>query len=90
MPILAPLIYYYSWTITRSTLQQQSSDELELKEDFNLASFPSSVEAYANPHCSCSRDSPLEGLACAEFHQKMIDKYCWNERRSLYFDYDTM
>ena len=76
MPILAPLIYYYSWIITMSTLQQQSSNELKLEEDFNLALFPLSVEAYANPHHSHSHDSPLEGLARAEFCWKMIDKYC--------------
>jgi hypothetical protein len=70
MPILAPSIYYHSWTITRSTSQQQSGNELELKEDFNLALFPLSVEAYANPHCSRSRDSPLEGLARAEFRRE--------------------
>ena len=26
----------------------------------------------------------------AEFRRQMIDKYLWNESKSLYFDYDTV
>jgi alpha,alpha-trehalase len=68
-------------------------DELDLEEDFDLAPFPPSVEAYANLHRERSRSRPqtsAEWFARADFRREVIDKYCWNESKSLYFDYDTV
>jgi len=67
--------------------------ELELEEDFDPVLFPPRVEAYANPHCERSLARPqtsAEWFARADFRRDAIDRYCWNERKSLYFDYDTM
>ena len=68
-------------------------DELELEEDFPLAPFPPSPEAYANPHRESSKAKPQASAIWferAEVRKKIIDKYCWNESKSLYFDYDTV
>jgi alpha,alpha-trehalase len=32
----------------------------------------------------------VEWFVRAEFRLEVIDKYCWSESKSLYFDYDTV
>jgi len=89
---LQSLLYKYEVDIA-TAIREVFDDELELEEDFDLAPFPPSVESYASPHRERSRAHPqtsAEWFARAEFRREAIDKYCWNESKSLYFDYDTV
>jgi alpha,alpha-trehalase len=89
---LQSLLYKYEVDIA-TAIREVFDDELELEEDFDLAPFPPSVEAYANPHRERSRAHPqtsAEWFARADFRREAIDTYCWNESKSLYFDYDTV
>jgi alpha,alpha-trehalase len=89
---LQSLLYKYEVDIA-TAIREVFDDELDLDEDFDLAPFPPSVEAYANPHRerSLSRaQNSAEWFARADFRREMIDRYCWNESKSLYFDYDTV
>ncbi|GBE87888.1 trehalase-domain-containing protein [Sparassis latifolia] len=89
---LQALLYKYEVDIG-TAIREVFDDELELEEDFSLAPFPPSVESYANPHRESSKTKPQSSAIWferAEFRKRMIDKYCWNESKSLYFDYDTV
>ena len=89
---LQALLYKYEVDIG-TAIREVFDDELDMDEDFDLAPFPPSVESYANPHREKSRSRPQtsdEWFARAEFRKEMIDKYCWNESKGLYFDYDTV
>ncbi|KAA1477196.1 alpha,alpha-trehalase-neutral trehalase [Dentipellis sp. KUC8613] len=89
---LQALLYKYEIDIATAILEV-FDDEIELEEDFDLAPFPPSPEAYANPRRerSTSRvQHSKEWFARAELRKERIDKYCWNESKSLYFDYDTV
>lgn len=89
---LQALLYKYEVDIA-TAIREVFDDELELEEDFDLAPFPPSIEAYANPLRERSRARPqksAEWFARADFRRKAIDTYCWNESKSLYFDYDTV
>ncbi|KAH9015970.1 alpha,alpha-trehalase-neutral trehalase [Lactarius deliciosus] len=89
---LQSLLYKYEVDIA-TAIREVFDDELELDEDFDLAPFPPSVEAYANPHRERSlarSQTSAEWFARADFRRDMIDRYCWNESKSLYFDYDTV
>ncbi|KAI9574041.1 glycoside hydrolase [Boletus coccyginus] len=89
---LQALLYKYEVDIG-TAIREVFDDELELDEDFPLAPFPPSVEAYANPHRERSMARPQtseEWFERADFRREMIDKYLWNERKNLYFDYDTV
>ena len=69
-------------------------DELELEEDFALAPFPPTPESYADPsrweRSTARVQKSEEWFARAEWRKGVIDKYCWNESKALYFDYDTV
>ncbi|KAJ8495676.1 hypothetical protein ONZ45_g12764 [Pleurotus djamor] len=89
---LQALLYKYEVDIG-TAIREVFDDELELEEDFPLAPFPPSVESYANPHRESSKSrsqSSDEWFERAQFRQSIIDKYLWNESKSLYFDYDTV
>lgn len=89
---LQALLYKYEVDIG-TAIREVFDDELELEEDFPLAPFPPSVEAYADPHRESSLLKPQtseEWFERADFRREMIDKYLWNERKNLYFDYDTV
>ncbi|TCD63209.1 alpha,alpha-trehalase nth1 [Steccherinum ochraceum] len=89
---LQALLYKYEVDIG-TAIREVFDDELELEEDFDLSPFPISPETYANPHRESSRSrvqTSDEWFERAEFRKENIDKYCWNESKSLYFDYDTV
>ncbi|KAH9963100.1 alpha,alpha-trehalase-neutral trehalase [Lactifluus volemus] len=89
---LQSLLYKYEVDIA-TAIREVFDDELEMEEDFDLTPFPPSVEAYANPHRERSHARPqtsAEWFARADYRREAIDKYCWNESKSLYFDYDTV
>ncbi|KAH0833005.1 glycoside hydrolase family 37 protein [Lanmaoa asiatica] len=89
---LQALLYKYEVDIG-TAIREVFDDELELEEDFPLAPFPPSVEAYANLHRERSMSRPQnseEWFERADLRREMIDKYLWNERKNLYFDYDTV
>jgi alpha,alpha-trehalase len=85
------LLYKYEVDIG-TAIREVFDDELELEEDFPLAPFPPSVKSYANPHRERSinrKQASDEWFERAEFRREIIDKYLWNESKSLYLDYDT-
>ena len=90
---LQALLYKYEVDIG-TAIREVFDDELELDEDFALAPFPPSVEAYADAarwersRARCQTSD--EWFARAEWRKGIIDKYCWNESKALYFDYDTV
>ncbi|KAI0925609.1 hypothetical protein AcV5_008299 [Taiwanofungus camphoratus] len=89
---LQALLYKYEVDIG-TAIREVFDDELELEEDFPLAPFPPSPEAYASPHRESSKirlQNSTVWFERAEFRKQMIDRYCWNESKSLYFDYDTV
>lgn len=89
---LQALLYKYEIDIA-TAIREVFDDELDLEENFPLAPFPPSVEAYANPKREMSKSrkqTSEEWFQRAEFRREIIDKYCWNESKSLYFDYDTV
>ncbi|KAI0067286.1 alpha,alpha-trehalase-neutral trehalase [Artomyces pyxidatus] len=89
---LQALLYKYEVDIA-TAIREVFDDELELEEDFPLAPFPPSVESYANPRRERStsrKQKSQEWFERADFRKEAIDKYCWNESKSLYFDYDTV
>ncbi|KAI0255145.1 trehalase-domain-containing protein [Lactifluus subvellereus] len=63
-----------------TAIREVFDDKLAFKEGFDRALFPPSIEAHTNPHCSRSRTCAWDA----------IDKYCWNESKSPYFDCDTV
>ncbi|KAI0663809.1 trehalase-domain-containing protein [Cubamyces menziesii] len=90
---LQALLYKYEVDIG-TAIREVFDDELELEEDFALTPFPPSPESYANPsrwERSTSRlQKSEEWFRRAEWRKGIIDKYCWNESKALYFDYDTV
>ena len=89
---LQALLYKYEIDIA-TAIREVFDDELELEEDFPLAPFPPSPEAYAHPYRERStsrKQFSEEWFERAEWRQGIIDKYCWNESKGLYFDYDTV
>ncbi|KAI0052264.1 glycoside hydrolase family 37 protein [Auriscalpium vulgare] len=89
---LQALLYKYEVDIA-TAIREVFDDELELEEDFPLAPFPPSVESYASAHrerSTARKQHSQEWFDRAEFRKAAIDRYCWNESKSLYFDYDTV
>ncbi|KAH9945069.1 trehalase-domain-containing protein [Epithele typhae] len=90
---LQALLYKYEVDIG-TAIREVFDDELELEEDFALTPFPPTVEAYAaTDRWERSRgraQNSEEWFRRAEWRKGVIDRYCWNESKSLYFDYDTV
>ncbi|TRM64493.1 glycoside hydrolase family 37 protein [Schizophyllum amplum] len=89
---LQALLYKYEIDIG-TAIREVFDDELEVEENFALSPFPPSEAAYANPAREMSRSrlqNSEEWFQRAEFRKAQIDKYLWNESKSLYFDYDTV
>ncbi|THH15567.1 hypothetical protein EW146_g4940 [Bondarzewia mesenterica] len=89
---LQALLYKYEIDIA-TAIREVFDDELELEENFPLAPFPPSPESYGNPYRERStsrKQTSDEWFDRAEWRKGIIDKYCWNESKSLYFDYDTV
>ncbi|VDB85689.1 unnamed protein product [Peniophora sp. CBMAI 1063] len=89
---LQALLYKYEVDIA-TAIREVFDDELELEDEFDLMPFPPTPETYANPHREKSTSRVQRGdewFARAEWRKGIIDKYCWNESKSLYFDYDTV
>ncbi|KAI0648988.1 trehalase-domain-containing protein [Trametes meyenii] len=90
---LQALLYKYEVDIG-TAIREVFDDELELAEDFPLTPFPPSPESYAATdkwERSRSRlQKSEEWFRRAEWRKSIIDRYCWNESKALYFDYDTV
>lgn len=89
---LQALLYKYEVDIG-TAIHEVFDDELDLEEDFPLSPFPVTPETYANPFRESSKTRPQKSadwFARAEWRRGIIDKYCWNESKALYFDYDTV
>jgi alpha,alpha-trehalase len=89
---LQALLYKYEIDIG-TAIREVFDDELELEEEFDLAPFPVTPETYASfmREKSTSRvQRSDEWFDRAEWRRGIIDKYLWNESKSLYFDYDTV
>ncbi|KAF7313207.1 Trehalase [Mycena kentingensis (nom. inval.)] len=88
---LQSLLFKYEMDIG-TAIREVFDDELDMEEDFGLAPFPPTPEAYAlkERQSSVARpQSSTEWFARAEWRRSIIDKYLWNEGKGLYFDYDT-
>lgn len=89
---LQALLFKYEVDIG-TAISEVFGGTLDLEEDFPLSPFPPSPESYANPNWEQSRSrkqTAEEWFERAEWRRGVIDKYCWNESKSLYFDYDTV
>ena len=89
---LQALLYKYEFDIG-TAIRDVFGDRLELEEEFPLSPFPPSLAAYASKDRVMSTSSwqtSHEWFARAEFRQQQIDRYLWNESKSLYYDYDTV
>jgi hypothetical protein len=68
--------------------------ELDLEDDFVLSPFPITAEAFAadapRERSTSRKQTAQEWRDRAVFRKEMIDKYLWNEGKSLYFDYDMV
>ncbi|THH03615.1 hypothetical protein EW145_g6142 [Phellinidium pouzarii] len=89
---LQALLYKYEVDIG-TAIREVFDDELEVEEDFPLAPFPITPEAYSSPERRRSvtnSQTSKEWFERAKFRRQTIDKHLWNESKSSYFDYDTV
>lgn len=89
---LQALLYKYEVDIG-TAIREVFDDELDMEEDFPLAPWPITPEAYKDPSRRSSKAKPQtseEWFARAEFRKEIIDKYLWNENKNSWFDYDTV
>jgi alpha,alpha-trehalase len=89
---LNALLYKYEVDIG-TAIRELFDDHLELIDDFILsAPMPDTLKDQEPSEPSNSLKTPQssgEWFARAAFRKKQVDKYCWNEGHSLYYDYDT-
>ncbi|KAF7311296.1 Trehalase [Mycena kentingensis (nom. inval.)] len=88
---LQALLYKYEVDIG-TAIREVFDDELEVEEEFALAPFPPSFQAYASVLRERSTARPQtskEWFARADFRKAAMDKYLWDEGQGMYFDYDT-
>lgn len=89
---LNALLYKYETDIAHA-IREVFDDSLQLEEDFTLAA-PLPPSTQENGYVSrSSREQPqtsAEWLARAEYRKQQMNLYCWNEGKSLFYDYDTV
>ncbi|PWN90774.1 trehalase-domain-containing protein [Acaromyces ingoldii] len=89
---LNALLYKYEVDIA-TAIRELFDDKLELTDDFILqAPLPASMKDQQPAQPSRSIETPqtsAEWFARAAFRKQQVDKYCWNDGMSLYYDYDT-
>lgn len=89
---LNALLYKYEVDIG-TAIQELFDDKLDLLDDFTLsAPMPDTLKDQEPAVPSISLQTPqssAEWFARAAYRKKQVDKYCWNEGLSLYYDYDT-
>ena len=88
---LQSLLYKHEVDVA-TAIREVFDDELELEEDFDLHhSFEHrGIRESASFTLACaSQDQRRMACSCG-FAQDAIDKYCCDESKSLYFDYDTV
>ncbi|CAD6890322.1 unnamed protein product [Tilletia controversa] len=90
---LNALLYKYEVDIA-TAIRELFDDKLDLEDDFLLhGPLPPSLAQDAPPTPPSSREVPqtsAEWFARAAYRKQQVDKYCWNEGMSLYYDYDTV
>ena len=89
---LQALLYKYEVDIG-TAIREVFDDELDMEEEFDLSPWPVTPESYASSRREKSTSRPqtsAEWFERAEWRRGIIDKYCWNESKGLYFDYDTV
>ncbi|PWN41816.1 trehalase-domain-containing protein [Ceraceosorus guamensis] len=89
---LNSLLYKYEVDIA-TAIREVFDDKLELEDDFTLwAPLPPNYADKQPDEPSHSHSAPqtsAEWFARAAYRKQQVDKYLWNEGKSLYFDYDT-
>lgn len=88
---LNALLYKYETDIAR-VIRDEFGDSLELEEDFVLHG-PLPPGFASGDEERLARTTPQrseEWLARAAFRKQQVDKYCWNQAKGLYFDYDMV
>lgn len=91
---LNSLLYKYEMDIA-TAIRDVFNDELEMEDEFPLAPWPVTAEAYAVPNgdwpkSTSKKQTSAEWFARAEWRKGQIDRYLWNEGQKLYYDYDTV
>ncbi|KAE8231752.1 hypothetical protein CF326_g3229 [Tilletia indica] len=90
---LNALLYKYEVDIA-TAIRELFGDRLDLEDDFILhGPLPPSLAKDTPSTPSKSRETPqtsAEWFARAAYRKEQVDKYCWNEGMSLYYDYDTV
>jgi alpha,alpha-trehalase len=89
---LNALLYKYEIDIA-SAIECLFDDALDMEEEFELSPWPITPEAFfpGAPRVK-STDKPLsskEWYDRARVRKARMDEYCWNEGKSMYFDYNT-
>jgi len=76
-----------------TAIREVFDDKLELDDDFTLwAPLPPELadkQPEKPSHSHTCPQSSAEWFARAAHRKRQVDKYCWNEGQSLYYDYDT-
>jgi alpha,alpha-trehalase len=76
-----------------TAIREVFDDKLELDDDFTLwAPLPPELadkQPEKPSHSHTGALSRAEWFARAAHRKRQVDKYCWNEGQSLYYDYDT-
>lgn len=82
---LQALLYKYEMDIGE-TIRDVFGGELTLEDEFELS--PPFGES-GSRSSRATPQTPGEWFARAETRRAQVDRYCWNEGRGLYYDYDT-
>lgn len=80
---LNALLYKYEMDIAE-VLREELDDHLALEDDFVL--HPLSADAPTSSRAAPQHSA--EWLQRAASRQAQVDKYCWNQGKGMYFDYD--
>jgi len=94
---LNSLLFKYEIDIANA-IRDVYDDHFELEEDFPLSPFPFGEEAKKlgveadkkRPTRSTQGfQTSKEWFARAALRKQLLDRFCWNEQKGLFFDYDT-
>ncbi|GAA93898.1 hypothetical protein E5Q_00544 [Mixia osmundae IAM 14324] len=92
---LNALLFKYE-TDVATAISEVFDDDFELDEDFALAPFPFGTEVpHETAHVSGERSTGKKQKASdwierARRRKKLVDHYCWNEGKGMFFDYNTV
>ncbi|EJD48867.1 alpha,alpha-trehalase-neutral trehalase [Auricularia subglabra TFB-10046 SS5] len=86
---LNALLYKFEMDIG-TAIQNVFDDSLDMEDGFVLQPFPYRSSPSAQAQSTSRRQGSAEWFARAQYRKQQMDRYLWNEGKSLYFDYDTV